>query len=447
VPLAYLTAKTNGLDDLAAEILHQAGKTEADLEGLPPLHQSQLSIPQIITPTSSLNWPTVPTSENFFEKALVNGHIPEAPYADGLDDMAASAAQPERDEWDEDGTRPLAAEEEEGGWDLEEEEDEAQTAEEEQEEEVIGGPGISEVEFWVRNSPFAADHVAAGSFETAMQLLNRQSGIVNFEPLKPLFLAGYRAAHVWFSPNSVLPPLQLHIRRNPEESSPSKVLPTARTLKQAKAEFWEAAKLVSQAKLVEAIEAFKGFLHRVLLIVVADAAEATEWRELVTSAKEYLLASTLEVERRKLVQEQPDNVKRSLELAAYFTHCRLLPQHRIIALRNGVQVATKAKNTASAARFARRLVELNPDKTVIAKAKEAIAAGDRNPRDAVEFSYDEFTEFEVCGATLTPIYKWSPSIRCPYTGAAYLPEFQGKLDRLLGLAEIGAAASGLPGPR
>lgn len=172
MPLAYLTAKTNGLDDLATEILHQAGKTEADLEDLPPLCQSQLSIPPVITPTSGLNWPTVPTSENFFEKALVNGHIPEAPYADGLDDMAANATQPERDEWDDDGTRPLATEEEEGGWDLEEEDDEFQIAEEEQEEEVVGGPGVSEVEFWARNSPFAADHVAAGSFETAMQVGN-----------------------------------------------------------------------------------------------------------------------------------------------------------------------------------------------------------------------------------------------------------------------------------
>jgi coatomer protein complex subunit alpha (xenin) len=174
-----LTAKTNGLDDLATEILHQAGKTEADLEDLPPLRRSQLALPPIITSTSGLNWPTVPTSENFFEKALVNGHIPEAPYTDGLDDMAASAAQPERDEWDEDGARPPAAEEEEGGWDLEEDEDEAaQTAEEGQEEEVVGGPGVSEVEFWVRNSPFAADHIAAGSFETAMQVGGVGCGVV-----------------------------------------------------------------------------------------------------------------------------------------------------------------------------------------------------------------------------------------------------------------------------
>jgi hypothetical protein len=61
------------------------------------------------------------------------------------------------------------------------------------------------------------------------------------------------------------------------------VLPVARTLKQAKAEFLDAAKLVSQAKLVEAIDAFKWFLHRLLLIVVVDAAEATEVSRRISS--------------------------------------------------------------------------------------------------------------------------------------------------------------------
>ena len=31
-PLAYLTAKTNGLSDLALEILEEAGLTEADVD-------------------------------------------------------------------------------------------------------------------------------------------------------------------------------------------------------------------------------------------------------------------------------------------------------------------------------------------------------------------------------------------------------------------------------
>lgn len=43
------------------------------------------------------------------------------------------------------------------------------------EEEELGAgatPGVNETELWVRNSPLAADHVAAGSFETAMQVSN-----------------------------------------------------------------------------------------------------------------------------------------------------------------------------------------------------------------------------------------------------------------------------------
>jgi coatomer protein complex subunit alpha (xenin) len=75
-----------------------------------------------------------------------------------------------------------------------------------------------------------------------------------------------------------------------------------------------------------------------------------------------------------------------------------------------------------------------------------VAAGDRNPRNAVEIAYDEFTDFEICATSFTPIYKGSPSVRCPYTDAAYLPEYKGHLDPLTELAEIGLGSSGLPAP-
>lgn len=81
------------------------------------------------------------------------------------------------------------------------------------------------------------------------------------------------------------------------------------------------------------------------------------------------------------------------------------------------------------------------------QARQRIAAGDRNPRNAVEIDYDEFTEFEVCGASFTPIYKGSPAVRCPYTDAAYLPRYKGQLDPLTELTEIGVSSSGLPAPR
>ena len=73
----------------------------------------------------------------------------------------------------------------------------------------------------------------------------------------------------------------------------------------------------------------------------------------------------MELERRRVAQEDPENVTRGLELAAYFTHCQLQPTHLQIALRSAMQVFTKAGNAGSAANFARKLLDLNPDPRVV----------------------------------------------------------------------------------
>ena len=86
----------------------------------------------------------------------------------------------------------------------------------------------------------------------------------------------------------------------------------------------------------------------------------------MTSAKEYLLGVSIELERRRLVQEEPDDVQRNLELAVYFTHCKLQPQHLQIALRSAMRIFTKANNHATAAKLARRLLDLQPDAKVVA---------------------------------------------------------------------------------
>ncbi|KZS96311.1 coatomer subunit alpha-2 [Sistotremastrum niveocremeum HHB9708] len=451
-PLAYLTASTNGLDDLAAEILEAAGLTDADLEDVQKFEQSTLRPPPIVTQTGKLNWPTIAGTENFFEKGLLNGngHIEGdegAPYVNGVDGGAAL------DEWAQEGAEDLEVEDE--AWDLEAgaDEEEFYVAEEEavaEEEEAAAGakPGPSETELWVRNSPFAADHVAAGSFDSAMQLLNRQVGVVNFEPLKPIFLAIYRSSHVYLSANASLPPLHLHLRRSITDSTPSKVLPVSyRTLPAVKAELQEGYRAVSAAKLADAETVFRSVLYSLLFVTVSSDEEAKEWRELITTAREYLLAVSLELERRRIVQEEPENVKRSLELAAYFTQCKLQPPHVTIALRSAILVFGKANNHAAAAKFARRLIEFNPDSKIVAKARQAISAGDRNPRNAVEIDFDEFTPFDICAASYTPIYQGTPSLTCPYTGATYQLMYKGHLDPLTKLTEIGAPSSGLPAPR
>ena len=83
--------------------------------------------------------------------------------------------------------------------------------------------------------------------------------------------------------------------------------------------------------------------------------------------REYILGISIELERRRVVEQDPENVKRNLELAAYFTHCRMQPPHMQIALRSAMGTFSKANNHASAAKFARRLIELNPDPKIVAQ--------------------------------------------------------------------------------
>jgi len=89
----------------------------------------------------------------------------------------------------------------------------------------------------------------------------------------------------------------------------------------------------------------------------------------VATAREYLLGVSIELERRRVAQEEPDNIKRGLELAAYFTHCQLQPAHLRIALRSAIQVFTKAGNAGSAAKFARKLLDLDPDPKIISMVR------------------------------------------------------------------------------
>lgn len=286
-PLAYFAAKSNGLDELAEEILEAAGMTEEDVPPIASSSRSTLAPPAVVNPGSAQDWPSRTVGDNFFAKALANGHsITEAPRTNG--DSADQGAA-ELSAWGAED--PLAvdesgADEEDGeeGWDLDAEvpetadevNDEAEVEEAVPEDNM--SPGITENEIWVRNSPLAADHVAAGSYETAMQLLNRQVGAVNFAPLKPLFLSVYRSSHVYIQGNPSLPPIQLHVRRNPAAQATSEVFPVVACSLQSivSNELQDAYAAVKKAKFVEALALFRSIIQSMLLVVVSTDAQAQE---------------------------------------------------------------------------------------------------------------------------------------------------------------------------
>lgn len=157
------------------------------MDDVPSFGRSTLKPPTVSNPTTNLNWPTLSTGESFFDKALANGNLEggaDVPYLNGIDGGAAASAA--LDDWakDEEAGEDIAAEE--GAWDLDAEE----AAEPEEEEEAVeeeadlgagAVPGVSETELWTRNSPFAADHVAAGSFDTAMQVRIEASIALNID--------------------------------------------------------------------------------------------------------------------------------------------------------------------------------------------------------------------------------------------------------------------------
>lgn len=89
-------------------------------------------------------------------------------------------------------------------------------------------------------------------------------------------------------------------------------------------------------------------------------------RELIIVAREYIVGISIELERRRVEKSDPSNTKRQLELAAYFTHCRLQSSHVVLTLRQAMGNFSKAKNYTTAATFAKRVSELSRDEKVLA---------------------------------------------------------------------------------
>ena len=85
----------------------------------------------------------------------------------------------------------------------------------------------------------------------------------------------------------------------------------------------------------------------------------------------------------------------------------------------------------------------DPSPLDYSQARTVISQGDRNPQDVLKTSYDHFTEFDICAASLTPIYRGSPSVTSAFSLASYLPEFAGSICKVDDIVQVGFVGSGL----
>jgi coatomer protein complex subunit alpha (xenin) len=359
-----MTAKSNGLTEECESILEATGLTEEQIT-LPALG-SPLSPPKPVVPTFKANWPTKATSQSFFEKALL-GQVEGLSLED--EPVATSNGFAFDEAGDEDATKRngnlIEAEDDEdaAGWDMGDDVIPEVESDFVNVDSAEAGAGSSEADLWARNSPIAADHVAGGSFETAMQLLNRQLGAVNFGPLKPRFLEIYEASKTYLPASAGVPPLINYVRRTVDETDPRKVLPIIpRDIESlATGDLQRGYDAMRTNKLEDGARIFKGILHALLVNAVSTASEVEEAKKLITTASEYSVAMAIELSRRKLgsieeVAKSPEKLKRSLELSAYFTIPKLEVAHRQLALASAMRASVTNKNYNSALSFANRML-------------------------------------------------------------------------------------------
>jgi len=433
-PLAYLTAKAHGLEEEAQGILEASGLTE-DQVSLPSLGQP-VSPPKPVVPTFKTNWPTKSTGTSSFEKALM---------ADGDDAVAADTnGYAEEDLLAEEETAGTALDDGDdddaaAGWDM------GDDAVPEVEDDFVNvesaeaGAGSSEADLWARNSPLAADHAAAGSFDTAMNLLSRQVGAVNFKPLESRFLEIYQGTRTYLPANSGMPPLVNYVRRTLNETDSRKILPLIpRDFESIQAtELLSGKNAMKANKLEDGVASFKKALHLLLVNAVSSQSDAQDAQAAVQQAAQYVLAMSIELERRKIVggaqdlSTFSDDIKqRALELSAYFTVPEIEPQHQTLAL-------------FSAMNFANSLIEKGTNAKFKETARKMKAVAERSPTDAIEVNFDTFNEFDICAASYTPIYAGEPSVSCPFDAAKYHTQYKGTVCRVCEVAAIGAPSSGL----
>jgi coatomer protein complex subunit alpha (xenin) len=355
--MAYVLAKSHGLTEEIESILEVSGLTEDQLS-LPTMG-TPLEPPKPVAPTFKANWPVKAASHSFFEKALLGevegigedaGTCTNGLGAEDMNEEEVSTAK--------NGLQVEDEEEDAAGWDMGDDINVEAENDFVNVESAEGGAGSSEADMWARNSPIAADHAAGGSFETALQLLNRQVGAVNFEPLKPRFLEIYQASKTYLPASAGLPPLVNYVRRTVEETDNRKILPVIpRDLESVAAgDLQEGYTAMRGNKLEDGVKTFKRILHTLLVNAVASESEVAEAKKIITTAMEYTVAMSIELERRTVGTDTDEKLKRNLELSAYFTIPKLEVAHRNLALMAAMKLAFTQKNFSSALSFANRML-------------------------------------------------------------------------------------------
>jgi coatomer protein complex subunit alpha (xenin) len=314
---------------------------------------------------------------------------------------------------------------------------------------AVPSGGVVPTVGWCADSAHAADHLAAGSAESALNLLHRQIAVANAEPLKANALSLFIGACAFLPGFPLLPSNRSYLTRETiaasaasksVKSMPALSLKVTVLLEQLKVAY----RAFTNGQFAECRTSFDAIITSIPLVHAASRTETTDLKELLEVSREYITA----IRVKNAITESTADIPRSLELVSYFTHCNLQPAHLVLALKTAMASAFKNKNYINAAGFARRLLEL-PDMSSErnaesrSKAQKVLQKSEQQGRNEFPIDYDEMNPFTLDCFTFKPVYKGSASVKCSYCSSLYVPTCSGKLCVTCNLCTVGIVTVGL----
>ncbi|ORM41771.1 Coatomer subunit alpha-1 [Babesia sp. Xinjiang] len=157
------------------------------------------------------------------------------------------------------------------------------------------------------------------------------------------------------------------------------------------------------------------------IFLVSEASQ-----EYIEQCRIYITAMILEAEREKLADI---DIRRSLELAAYFSCCNMLPQHQYLVMRRTMGIMWKAQNYTTAAKLIKRLLaqdvsNIEGAEEEMEKAKRIYALCEKKAIEMHSLDYDDSDErdLSICTVSLVKT-KGRPTVHCGFCGALALEKF------------------------
>ena len=449
--LAYLTAATHGLDDVAAQI--RASLEEQGL-AVPAVNANASLLCPPVAVLQEGSWPLLELPRSLCDKIMEEEQQPVNDLQNAFKEVEAAA---------EEAQQAQQAQQAQPRWEAEEAVEEAEeisVSDEESEDAnawsddldlgdedlpaepaaaLVPSPRPSLFSQWCERSSLCADHAAAGDIATAAALLNRQIGVVAHTALLPLYRRVFAAAQPLSVGFPGMPALATPVQRSMQPTLPF----TPVTLGEVTALVKKSLKAFQGAKFEACSAGFLETFRSVPFVLAGSKQDEALLHQYLDLAREYSLTAALDAAKHQAGLP----AERVLLLTYLMTHTRLQTAHLLLTLHVAMVAAFKAENFIDAALFATQILnnsEIGSPKnaSLAQKARKVLAKSEKEGRNRVETGYTPDSPFVIECEELVPMKKEAAAV-CPYCGAMYRGEKKGKVCCICKLAQVGVDTVGL----